>query len=400
MFSEKLEKIEQFSTIRYSDVFADQMKTLNLLEMNYNIFQQKLGELQEAYKELDEYEMKYNELISSSSSVDQLMLQIIKMTIKHIDKCHKEYLNKNNKNSNFGKKSFMIFEEFYEKFIYLLKIFGNWIKSIIYKFDELFFNKSSPPPPPSKRQSISSIKPLHIKLFKENLKHHRNYSNSSTSTTPITTATTASFSFSSLDDDSLLTPTTTVDNDFLNDYDGCDNDYDDEIISQNIFYVDIVLQSLKLEYLLNLRFYKIFVDQMLFLQNLDLGQNNNHSFTSLIDDITEGYRTIIDSFESLEDKISCEKCLTDQESDSSFVKNIFHRNKLDKLKYSKLTSEFVGFTPADWYLMVLIDVTGKYINDKIDSYLILDESGSFSSQVEEIKDLFNEIERLNYLIKD
>ncbi|CAJ0756596.1 3155_t:CDS:2 [Entrophospora sp. SA101] len=87
------EKLEQFSTIRHCEILADQMKTINLLEINYDIFQQKLDELQEAYRELDDYELKYKELISSSSSADQLMLQIIRMTIQHINKCHQEYLD-------------------------------------------------------------------------------------------------------------------------------------------------------------------------------------------------------------------------------------------------------------------------------------------------------------------
>ncbi|CAH1765855.1 5658_t:CDS:2 [Entrophospora sp. SA101] len=93
------EKLEQFSTIRHCEILADQMKTINLLEINYDIFQQKLDELQEAYRELDDYELKYKELISSSSSADQLMLQIIRMTIQHINKCHQEYLDNKWKNN-------------------------------------------------------------------------------------------------------------------------------------------------------------------------------------------------------------------------------------------------------------------------------------------------------------
>nr|CAG8571669.1 15324_t:CDS:2 [Entrophospora candida] len=297
------EKLEQFSTIRHCEILADQMKTINLLEINYDIFQQKLDELQEAYRELDDYELKYKELISSSSSADQLMLQIIRMTIQHINKCHQEYLD------------------------------NKWKKNY---------------------STVSTTSTM---------------SSFSVPTTPVSNDTMMSSSYSSassLDEtSSLLTPLTTIDaysyadlkndrNQFANNYDDYD-EFDDEFFSQNIVHVDTVLQTLKLEYLLNLRFYKIFIDQMLLLQNTDLDQNNQSS-SKLLYDIAEGYRKII----------------------------------------------------TDWYLVVLINMTGKYLDDKLDDLVILENNNNNgdgdnnrsvenSSQVEVIKDLFKEIEKLKDL---
>ncbi|CAG8570086.1 2721_t:CDS:2 [Diversispora eburnea] len=132
LLTDKAQKLEQFSKIRHHDILVDQLTALYFIDIDYRLFKQKLATIQKSYKRL------YKENLHSSSSppspllADQIMLHLINAALEQIDKKHLEYFEKQFKKSSGGKRFAMLLSKLRLRSQLLFKSMIIWVKELIF----------------------------------------------------------------------------------------------------------------------------------------------------------------------------------------------------------------------------------------------------------------------------